>query len=64
VGPAYTGFVGVTVVDPNVPFQIEIMRIPVGPSDWSSESSGTISPDQDFSAFVKARQEYTALKRR
>jgi hypothetical protein len=26
-----------------------------------AEFSGTITPDQDFGAFIKAREEYTAL---
>ena len=39
-------------------------RISTNMARMYSEFGGTISPDQDFPAFVKAREEYTALARR
>jgi len=43
---------------------VDVDRISTNMARMYSECSGTISPDQDFASFVKAREEYTALKRR
>ena len=43
---------------------VDVDRISTNMARMYSEFSGTISPDQDFASFVKAREEYTALKRR
>jgi glyoxylase-like metal-dependent hydrolase (beta-lactamase superfamily II) len=39
-------------------------RIATNMARMYAEFSGTITPDQDFPAFIKAREEYTALKNR